>query len=462
MVQANTIDAGLGAKPVPRLALTMSVPTIVAQAANASYTIIDRLFIGHIPEVGNAAMTGVGICFPILLAVTAFASLIGAGGAPRASIELGRGNFKKAERILGTSAAFLIAIALTLTVLLQLAKRPILYAFGASDATIEYAVDFITIYLIGTVFVQLTLGLNNFISAQGKTTVAMVSVLIGTGISILLDPVFIFVFGWGVRGAAAANVLAQLVSTIWIVLFLSSGRSAIRLRPLNIRFDRIIIPVLALGLAPFIMQITECLINVVFNVGLQRYGGDDYVTSITIITSLMQIVSVLTSGFQQGIQPIIGFNFGARHMERVRQAVRMAFVTQIVSATALVSVLATFPGFFASWFTSEQTVFGIQMGAQCALVGMGQAKQSVFLAIFRKIILLVPLALLLPHWIGVNGIFIAEPISDATSGIVAGFLFYATYRKIRRDMVNGCVVSCVAKHGTDRMPRKTGARCFVI
>ena len=321
MVQANTIDAGLGTKPVPRLALTMSVPTIVAQAANASYTIIDRLFIGHIPEVGNAAMTGVGICFPILLAVTAFASLIGAGGAPRASIELGRGNFKKAERILGTSAAFLIAIALTLTVLLQLAKRPILYAFGASDATIEYAVDFITIYLIGTVFVQLTLGLNNFISAQGKTTVAMVSVLIGTGISILFDPVFIFVFGWGVRGAAAANVLAQLVSTIWIVLFLSSGRSAIRLRPLNIRFDRIIIPVLALGLAPFIMQITECLINVVFNVGLQRYGGDDYVTSITIITSLMQIVSVLTSGFQQGIQPIIGFNFGARHMERVRQAV---------------------------------------------------------------------------------------------------------------------------------------------
>ena len=337
----------------------MSVPTIVAQAANASYTIIDRLFIGHIPEVGNAAMTGVGICFPILLAVTAFASLIGAGGAPRASIELGRGNFKKAERILGTSAAFLIAIAPDLTVLLQLAKRPILYAFGASDATIEYAVDFITIYLIGTVFVQLTLGLNNFISAQGKTTVAMVSVLIGTGISILLDPVFIFVFGWGVRGAAAANVLAQLVSTIWIVLFLSSGRSAIRLRPLNIRFDRIIIPVLALGLAPFIMQITECLINVVFNVGLQRYGGDDYVTSITIITSLMQIVSVLTSGFQQGIQPIIGFNFGARHMERVRQAVRMAFVTQIVSATALVSVLATFPGFFASWFTSEQTVIDI-------------------------------------------------------------------------------------------------------
>ena len=353
MAHTDALDSGLGVTPVPRLALTMSFPAIVAQTANASYTIIDRMFIGHIPEVGNAAMTGVGICFPILLAVTAFASLIGAGGAPRASIELGRGNFKKAERILGTSTAFLVVIALTLTAVLQSVKRPILYAFGASDATIAYATDFITIYLIGTVFVQLTLGLNSFISAQGKTTVAMVSVLIGTGASMVLDPVFIFVFGWGVRGAAAANVIAQLISTVWIVLFLSSGRSAIRLRPANIRIDRIIIPVLTLGLAPFIMQITECLINVVFNVGLQRYGGDDYVTSITIITSLIQIVGVLTGGFQQGIQPIIGFNFGARNMRRVRQAIRMAFVTQIASATALVSVLAAFPGFFASWFTTE-------------------------------------------------------------------------------------------------------------
>ena len=436
-------SSGLGTKPVARLALTMSVPTIVAQAANASYTIIDRLFIGHIPEVGDAAMTGVGICFPILLAVTAFASLIGAGGAPRASIELGRGNFKKAERILGTSAAFLVAIALTLTVILQATKEPVLRAFGASDANIGYAVDFITIYLVGTVFVQLTLGLNNFISAQGKTTIAMTSVLIGTGTSIILDPVFIFVLGWGVKGAAVAHVLAQLIA---------SGRSAIRLRPSNIRFNRVIVPILTLGLAPFIMQITECLINVVFNVGLQRYGGDDYVTSMTIITSLMQVVSVLTNGFQQGIQPIIGFNFGARRMDRVRQAIRVAFIAQITSATVLVSLLAAFPSVFAAWFTSSPEVigivtrmmpvfvagwgvFGIQMGAQCALVGMGQAKQSVFLAIFRKIIMLVPLALTLPHWIGVTGIFLAEPISDATSGIVAGILFYVTYRSLTRGRI---------------------------
>ncbi|MBW3092827.1 MATE family efflux transporter [Bifidobacterium sp. 82T10] len=446
--RTNAPDAGLGTTPVPRLALAMSVPTIVAQGANASYTIIDRLFIGHIPHVGNEAMTGVGICFPILLAVSAFASLVGAGGAPRASIELGRGNFRKAERILGTSTAFLVALAIALTAVLQLAKRPILVAFGASEATIGYAVDFITVYLAGTLFVQLTLGLNNFISAQGKTTVAMVSVLIGTGVSIALDPLFIFAFGWGVRGAAAANVIAQLVSTIWIVWFLSSGRSAIRLRLANVRFNRLILPALALGLAPFIMQITECLINVVFNVGLQRYGGDDYVTSITIITSLMQIVSVLTAGFQQGIQPIVGYNFGARDMDRVRQAIRMAFLTQIVSATALVSLLAAFPGFFAGWFTDKPDViaivsrmmpifvsgwgiFGIQMGVQCSLVGMGQAKPAIFLAILRKIILLVPLALVLPHWLGVNGIFIAEPISDATSGIVAGILFFFVYRSIR-------------------------------
>ena len=253
--------------------------------------------------------------------------------------------------------------------------------FGESGKTLPYAVSYSRIYILGSIFVLIVMGMNPFITTQGFAKISMKTVLIGAICNIILDPLFIFAFHMGVKGAAVANVIAQLISSVWIILFLASGRSAIRLRPSNIRFNRVIVPILTLGLAPFIMQITECLINVVFNVGLQRYGGDDYVTSMTIITSLMQVVSVLTNGFQQGIQPIIGFNFGARHMERVRQAVRMAFVTQIVSATALVSVLATFPGFFASWFTSEQTVidivtrmmpifvcgwgiFGIQMGAQ--------------------------------------------------------------------------------------------------
>ena len=451
MVQANTIDAGLGTKPVPRLALTMSVPTIVAQAANASYTIIDRLFIGHIPEVGNAAMTGVGICFPILLAVTAFASLIGAGGAPRASIELGRGNFKKAERILGTSAAFLIAIALTLTVLLQLAKRPILYAFGASDATIEYAVDFITIYLIGTVFVQLTLGLNNFISAQGKTTVAMVSVLIGTGISILLDPVFIFVFGWGVRGAAAANVLAQLVSTIWIVLFLSSGRSAIRLRPLNIRFDRIIIPVLALGLAPFIMQITESAISAVFSANLAKFGGDIYVTTMTVGTSINQIYFMVIQGFGQGAQPVTGYNYGAGRYDRVRQGFRFLAVVCLIYATVFWGLLQLFMPRIIGLFNSDAALletavpmlriyflltflFALQNASQSTFVALGEAKKATFFALFRKVLLLIPLIIVLPRLgFGVTGIFAAEPIADTLSAVICFMTFLLTsYRELKQ------------------------------
>ena len=363
-----------------------------------------------------------------------------------------RGDMETAQKLLGGCFMLQVAISAVLTAVLLVWSRDLLLAFGASANTIDYAADYMRVYAVGTLFVQLTLGMNAFITAQGFAKVGMTTVLIGAAANIVLDPVFIFVLGWGVKGAAVANVIAQLISSVWIILFLASGRSAIRLRPSNIRFNRVIVPILTLGLAPFIMQITECLINVVFNVGLQRYGGDDYVTSMTIITSLMQVVSVLTNGFQQGIQPIIGFNFGARRMDRVRQAIRVAFIAQITSATVLVSLLAAFPSVFAAWFTSSPEVigivtrmmpvfvagwgvFGIQIGAQCALVGMGQAKQSVFLAIFRKIIMLVPLALTLPHWIGVTGIFLAEPISDATSGIVAGILFYVTYRSLTRGRI---------------------------
>ena len=451
--QQNQQTAALGTAPVGPLLFRLALPTITAQVVNLLYSIVDRIYIGRIPLEGKLALTGMGVTFPVITLISAFAALIGMGGAPRASIALGAKEHDRAERILGTCTAALWALALVLTALFLLFQAPLLRLFGASADTLPYAMQYLSLYVLGTVFVMTSLGLNGFITAQGRSSVAMKTVVIGAVLNTALDPLFIFVLKMGVRGAAVATIISQAVSAAWVLRFLTGKQTVLRLKRAYFRIDR---PVLAsavgLGASPFVMQSTESLLTIAFNVSLQRYGGDDYVTSITIITSLMQIVSVLTSGFQQGIQPIIGFNFGARHMERVRQAVRMAFVTQIVSATALVSVLATFPGFFASWFTSEQTVidivtrmmpifvcgwgiFGIQMGAQCALVGMGQAKQSVFLAIFRKIILLVPLALLLPHWIGVNGIFIAEPISDATSGIVAGFLFYATYRKIRRDMV---------------------------
>ena len=451
-IKMNNNKEFLATEPIGKLLLRLAIPTLAAQMINMLYNIIDRIYIGHIPGSGALALTGVGVCMPLIMIISAFAALVGNGGAPRASILMGKKDLDSAENILGNCFTMQIIISVILTLIMFFGNRTFLMAFGASENTIEYAVSYMNIYSLGTIFVQLTLGMNAFITAQGFAKTGMYSVLIGAVINIILDPIFIFVLGMGVKGAAVANVIAQLISSVWIILFLASGRSAIRLRPSNIRFNRVIVPILTLGLAPFIMQITECLINVVFNVGLQRYGGDDYVTSMTIITSLMQVVSVLTNGFQQGIQPIIGFNFGARRMDRVRQAIRVAFIAQITSATVLVSILAAFPSVFAAWFTSSPEVigtvtrmmpvfvagwgvFGIQMGAQCALVGMGQAKQSVFLAIFRKIIMLVPLALTLPHWIGVTGIFLAEPISDATSGIVAGILFYVTYRSLTRGRI---------------------------
>lgn len=432
----------LATRPVGRLAVSLAVPAVIAQACNALYTIIDRLFLAHIPEVGDLAMTGVGVCFPILLAVSSFASLVGSGGAPLSSIELGRGNVDKAERILGSSVAALIVIAVVLPTLLQIFKRPILLAFGASEATIPYAMDFLTIYLSGTIFVQFALGLNTFITAQGKARVAMTSTLIGALSSVALDPLFIFALNMGVRGAALANVIAQALSAIWVLSFLSSKRSIVRLRWRHIRPDPVLVSVFLLGVSPFIMQFTECVIQVVFNSSLQRFGGDDYVGAMTIITSLMQLISVFSSGMTQGVQPIIGYNFGARRFDRVRTAYRGMFVVQIALNSAMVAGFIVFPSVFAGIFTSDATItnivvkmlplfccgmgiFGIQNVVQCAFVGMGQAKPSLFLAVFRKIILLVPLALILPHigGLGVIGVFLAEPISDITSAIVAGLLF---------------------------------------
>lgn len=432
----------LATRPVGRLAVSLAVPAVIAQACNALYTIVDRLFLAHIPDVGDLAMTGVGVCFPILLAVSSFASLVGSGGAPLASIELGRGNVRRAERILGSSVAALAVIAIVLPTLLQVAKRPILLAFGASEATIPYATDFLTVYLSGTLFVQFALGLNTFITAQGRARVAMASTIIGALCSVALDPLFIFVLGMGVRGAALANVLAQALSAVWVVSFLSSRRSMIRLRWRLIRPDPVLGAVAMLGVSPFIMQFTECVIQVVFNSSLQRFGGDAYVGAMTIITSLMQLITVFSNGMTQGVQPIIGYNFGARRFDRVRRAYRGMFVVQILLNSTIVAAFMLAPAPFAALFTSDRTIggivvrmlpvfccgmgiFGIQNVVQCSFVGMGQAKPSLFLAVFRKIILLVPLALILPHVAGLGtlGVFIAEPISDITSALVAGALF---------------------------------------
>ncbi|MBT1162490.1 MULTISPECIES: MATE family efflux transporter [Bifidobacterium] len=434
-------DNDLGTKPIGRLAVSLAIPAVVAQACNALYTIVDRLFLAHIPGVGDLAMTGVGVCFPITLAVSAFAMLIGMGGGPLSSIALGRGDRDKADRYLGTSVAAIITIAIVLSVLLQLFKTPILVLFGASDATLPYASGFLSIYLTGTLFVQLSLGLNTFITAQGRALVAMASVIIGALSSLALDPLFIFVFGLGVRGAALANVIAQGLSAAWVIRFLASPDSMIRLRTSNIRLTRLLGPILFLGVSPFIMQITESVIQVVFNSSLQRYGGDVYVGSMTIMTSLMQLIFVFSQGISQGVQPIIGYNYGAGLYGRVRRAYSGTMVVQVAINCTMTTLLALFPGSVASLFTTDGAiigvvsrtlpyfvcgmgVFGIQNVVQCAFVGMGQAKPSLFLAVFRKLILLVPLALALPRLgFGTTGVFIAEPISDITSAIVAGLLF---------------------------------------
>lgn len=446
--QARTdAQKDLATKPIVPLVISLAGPAIVAQAANALYTIVDRLFIAHIPEVGDLAIAGIGICFPITIAVAAFALLVGSGGAPLASIALGKGDVRAAEHILGASAAMLVAISLTLTVLLEFGKVPILDAFGASADTLPYASDFLGVYLLGTVFVQVTLGLNSFISAQGKAKVAMVSVLIGAGMSLILDPVFIFVLDMGVRGAAVANVISQFLSAAWIVAFLASSRSAIRFRATWFRVDATILPVLALGASPFVMQLTECAINVVFNTQLERLGGDDYVAAMTIITSTMQLIYVVNNGLQQGVQPIISYNYGARNHERVRHAYRLGIGLLLVVMSAMVTVIAIIPETIARLFTADAGIiaivgsmmplfvcgwgiFGIQCGVQCTLVGLGLAKPSLFLAILRKIILLIPLAFVLPQFMGVTGVFVAEPISDITSALVSIVVFRHEIRRV--------------------------------
>ncbi|MGF7002228.1 putative MATE family efflux protein [Lachnospiraceae bacterium PFB1-21] len=443
----------LEAWPVPKLVITLALPAILAQIINVLYNIIDRVYIGRIEGIGEKALTGVGVTFPILILVSAFAYLIGSGGAPLAAIEMGKGDKKKAEAMLGNAFTALLIISVVLTVVFQVLKRPILLAFGASEATLGHGLDYLSVYLLGTGFVQLSLGLNPFINCQGKSKTAMFTVLIGALLNIVLDPLFIFGLKMGVKGAALATIISQAVSALFVVVYLSSKKSNIRLRLDNLRPKMpLLLGMMALGVSPFIMQFTESLINVVFNSGLQKYGGDYHVGAMTIIQSVMQMIFIVSAGLTQGIQPIISYNFGARKDDRVRQAYRIAFISITVVMVVLTGVVMLFPSFFGRLFTDSEgilqivrkmlplfvsgmMVFGIQQGAQCAFVGLGEAKLSFFLACLRKVILIIPLALVLPKFIGVLGIYLAEPISDVISATTAGILFKRNINKIfkRRD-----------------------------
>ncbi len=449
-ISAQDKQAELGYKPITGLMVRMAVPGIIAQVINILYSIIDRIYIGHIPGVGADALTGVGLTFPIITFVSAFAMIVGAGGAPLAAIALGKKDRGEAEKILGTGVFLLACFAAGIMVVFYLWKRPLLRMFGASDATIGYSDAYISIYLIGTISVLLYMGLNQYIIAQGKSVTAMFSVGIGAVLNLILDPVFIFVFGLGVQGAAIATVLSQTASALWVVRTLTNKNASLTLRPALIRpRKKEIQEITALGVSPFIMSSTESLISIVINRGLSMYGGDLYVGSFTIIQSIMQMISAPVQGFTQGVQPIISYNYGAGQYERVRSTYR-----RMIGTTFLFVLLATlstilFPTVFAGMFTNEaplitlvgqvmpvfmlgMLVFGLQNGIQPTFVALGQAKISLFIAVLRKIILLIPLAIILPHRFGVMGVYYAEPISDTLSAATATTLFLVNINRILR------------------------------
>ncbi|HJD41301.1 MAG TPA: MATE family efflux transporter [Candidatus Blautia stercoripullorum] len=438
----------MGAEKIPRLMLQMAIPSIIAQVINILYNIVDRIYIGHISGVGAAALTGVGLTFPIITLISAFSAFVGTGGAPLASIWMGKNDKKHAEKILGTGVFMLLCFSVVLMVLFLIFQRPLLYAFGASDATIGYAMEYLTIYLLGTVFVEIALGLNPFIIAQGRSTTAMMSIVIGAVINIVLDPVFIFVFHMGVKGAAIATVISQAVSAAWNVKALVDKKAVLKIIPSCIRPElRVMGQIFSLGISPFIMRSTESLISIVLNHQLQKFGGDLYVGSLTIMQSVMQLFSAPLNGYTQGVQPIVSYNFGAGKFDRVKTTYRYMIAGSFLISFLTAASAMIFPEFYAMMFTNEQElitltgkvmpifmtgmlIFGLQNGIQPTFLGLGQAKISLFIALLRKVILLVPLALIFPNFFGVMGVYYAEPVADIISALTASILFLCNIKKI--------------------------------
>lgn len=447
-------DEILGTEGIGRLVLKLAIPSVAAQFINVLYNIVDRIYIGNIPGTGALALTGVGVTFSIIMLISAFSAFAGMGGAPLASIRLGAGDREGAEKILGNSFAMLLFLSVTLTAGFLMFKEPLLYMFGASDATIQYSLDYITIYLMGTIFVQISLGLNTFISAQGRATTAMLSVLIGAVINIVLDPVLIFGLNLGVKGAALATIISQAVSAIWVLSFLFSKKSSIRIKTKYVKPHLPTIgKIAALGIAPFIMQSTESLVTVTLNRGLRTYGGDLYVGSMTIMQSVMQMIVMPLQGIVQGAQPIMSYNYGAKKYKRVKDTFFLLLKITLTLTTTLCLVVIIFPQVFARMFTSDTELlaivckmmpiffagiwaFGAQMACQTTFMALGQAKTTLFLALLRKVILLVPLAIILPMIMSnVIGIYIAEPIADIIASCTTLTLFLIKRKTLLPDEI---------------------------
>jgi len=439
----------LGTERMMPLVFKMALPAIAAQFVNLLYNLVDRIYIGHIPHIGTDALAGIGVISSVIILISAFSSIVGAGGSPLAAIALGQGDRERAGKILGNGFILLVIFTLITSSITYALMEPILLLTGASERTIGYATDYLSVYLMGTLFVELSVGLNTFINIQGRPAIAMYSVLIGAVLNIALDPLFIFTFGMGVKGAALATILSQACSAAWTLGFLFSGKASLRLERRYMRLHKsILLPILALGASPFIMASTESLVGFVLNGTLEQFG-DIYVSALAIMQSAMMIVSVPLTGFAQGFVPIVSYNYGHHDFSRVKSCFKIALTVMFSFNFLLILSMILFPSVIASAFTTDRklvdvvcrmmpvflagmTIFGLQRTCQNMFVALGQARVSIFIALLRKVILLVPLALLLPHAMGVHGVFAAEGISDATAAICCTLIFAFRFSKILR------------------------------
>ena len=446
---ASSADQRLGTAPLTPLIFKLALPTALAQLVNMLYNIVDRIYVGHIPETGSLALAGLGVTYPIIVLITAFSNLIGMGGAPRASVAMGRGDYKTAEKILGNCITLLIVLSVVLSVVFTIYGEPVLRAFGASENTLPYAMAYLRIYLMGTIFVQFTLGMTPFITNQGFAKTSMATTCIGAVCNIILDPVFIYGFNMGVEGAAIATILSQAVSAVWVLIFFTGKRSVLRIRKENlIPAGRTLALVLSLGVSPFLMTATECVIQLAFNTGAATYGGDSAVAIMSILFSVAQIANLPVQGFCQGAQPVVGFNFGARKLERVRQAFKIMLAVSMGVTTVVVGAVELAPQLFLGLFSSDAGLIalgaaplriymlgfffmGAQLACQQTFLGLGEAKISMFIALLRKVILLLPLSLVIPRVFGalglsqLVGLYVAEPVSDIISASTCTILFFA-------------------------------------
>ena len=439
----------LGKEPIGRLLVKLAIPTVLAQLVNMLYNIVDRIYIGHIPDVGSFALTGVGVCMPVIMIVSAFAALVCFGGAPRSSIYLGENKKEEAERVLGNCFIMQIIISVIITVILLIWNEDLLMAFGGSENTIDYSTSYMNIYTLGTIFVQLTLGMNAFISAQGFTKISMISILIGAISNIILDPIFIYLFDLGVKGAALATIISQAVSCFFVLRFLIGNNAILKIKKEHLKLNiRVIYPCILLGLAPFIMQSSESIISICFNSSLQKYGGDIAVGAMTILTSVMQFAMLPLQGLAQGAQPITSYNYGARNIERVKLSFKLLLKVSLIYSSLLWLLVMIMPRVFTSIFTSDiilieyaikplrtylaaLLIFGIQVACQMTFISLGNAKASIVVAVVRKFVLLLPLIYLMPTITTdkTYGIYLAEPIADVFAVTFTAVLFAIQFRK---------------------------------